>query len=88
VKDLVNNCFLENERYIMSESEDRLSPKNPGNARLLYIDEDLLSCDICDEPREAAVFDTIGGPSNSTTIHICKKCLEETLKRFDSGNVS
>ena len=65
-------------------SEDRLKPKNPGNARLLYIDGDMLACDICDEPREAAVFDTIGGPSTKATIHICKECLKETLRRFDS----
>jgi len=63
-------------------SKDRLKPENPGNARLLYIDGDALSCDICDEKREAAVIDTIGGPI-STTLRICKKCIEEVFNRFN-----
>lgn len=62
---------------------DRLNPENKGNARLLYIDGDALPCDICDEKSEAAVIDTIGG-SISTTIHICKKCLQEILRRFSN----
>jgi hypothetical protein len=61
---------------------DRLNPENKGNARLLYIDGDPLECDICDEKREAAVFDTLGG----NTFHICKKCLKETLKRFEDNH--
>ena len=61
-------------------SENRLSPKNPGNARLLYIDGDLLACDICDERKETAVFDSIGGYA---TFRICKECLKETLNRFE-----
>ena len=61
---------------------DRLFPKNPGNARLLYIDGDWLPCDICDEKNVAAVIDTIGGP-HSMTLRICKPCLEEILKKFN-----
>jgi hypothetical protein len=62
--------------------QDRLKPKNPGNARLLYIDGDLLSCDICDEKHESAIFDTIGG-SSSGTLRICRECLKESLKRLE-----
>jgi hypothetical protein len=62
---------------------DRLNPENKGNARLLYIDGDAASCDICDEKSEAAVIDTTGG-SISTTIRICEKCLQEILRRFSN----
>jgi hypothetical protein len=61
---------------------DRLKPKNPYSARLLYIDGDPMSCDICDEKREAAILESIGGRPHSTTLHICKVCLEEILLRF------
>ncbi len=59
----------------------RLNPSNPGNARLLFIDEDNLPCDICDEKNVTAVLDTIGGP-HSATIRICKLCIEEILNQF------
>lgn len=62
--------------------EDRLNPKNKGNARLLYIDGDSFECDICDEKGPGAIIDP-PGIKKEITIHICKKCLEEIIKRFD-----
>jgi len=58
---------------------NRLNPPNPGNAKLLYIDGDLLECDICDEKKEAAVFMTIGG-----RVHLRQpQFIYATLKRFE-----
>jgi len=65
-------------------SNDRLNPENKGNAKLLFIDGDEGPCDICDEVVPHAVFETIGSPKMKTCILICKKCLQETIKRFDN----
>ena len=61
--------------------EDRLNPNNKYNARLLYIGEQE-ECDICDEKiNDIAVLGTIG--EHPVTIHVCKKCIEEILNRFN-----
>jgi len=64
--------------------KDRLRPTNEGNARLLYIETG--ECDICDEKENnIAIFDCLAAAN--ATIHICKKCLEETLERIKEGNM-